>query len=458
MNKLPIYLKIYNDLKEKIEKNEFSKSTKLPSIRQLAIKYNVNNLTVIKAYNILEKENYIIKKQGIGIFIKNNEPLFYRDSKKELINSFNKNMEKENEIINFISGTPSYEIYPFEDLKNVIENIFINEGPKIMSYSPTKGIKKLRYKIKKILENDSIFISSKNIQIINGAQQGLDLILKGILSKRKNKIVLGNLTYHGALSTFKDHCQIFQVPMEKDGFNMEILEDILSKEKISFIYTTMDFSCPTGISWSKNKRIQLINLAKKYNVYIVEDDFSSDLSFNYKKEISLKTLDKENKNVIYIKSYSKILMPGLRLAFMICPDKIVDKIINSKFASDIASPSLEQYILLEFLNKNFIDKNVDKLRNIYKKRYEFLVEELKNIKELEISYPINGGFYIWLKLNKSLDSDKFYLNCKREKVFLLRGNEFSLNNKNNNFFRLSFATTNEEQIKKGIDKIKYILK
>ena len=104
------------------------------------------------------------------------------------------------------------------------------------------------------------------------------------------------------------------------------LEELLQKEKISFIYTMMDFNCPTGISWSNEKKKQLIHLAQKYKTYILEDDFASDLYYKEKRRIFLKNLDKENKYVIYMKSYSKILAPGLRLAFMILPNELIEKI------------------------------------------------------------------------------------------------------------------------------------
>ena len=200
-----------------------------------------------------------------------------------------------------------------------------------MNYANTQGDEELRKVIKLTLLQKKMDISIKNIQIINGAQQGLDLIMKSIISKTKNKIIVGSPTYHGALNIFKNNCKIFTVTMENDGFNMLELEELLQKEKISFIYTMMDFNCPTGISWSNEKKKQLIHLAQKYKTYILEDDFASDLYYKEKRRIFLKNLDKENKYVIYMKSYSKILAPGLRLAFMILPNELIEKIKTSKF-------------------------------------------------------------------------------------------------------------------------------
>ena len=454
--KIPIYLKIYEDLKNKIEKNEYPENSKLPSIRQLALKYKLNNITIMKAFTLLEKEGYIIKKRGIGIFVKSKESLFYNTPSNNLIETFKVGQLKENNRINFASGTPSEDAYPFEIFKKLYSDVLEEYGPKIMLYHPTQGLDELREVIKKTVEDKGILISKDDIQITSGSQQGLDLILKTLSSKRKNKIVVGNPTYHGALNTFKTNCKIYPVEMEEDGFNLTQLEEILSKEKISFIYTTMDFSCPTGVSWSEEKKQKLILLAKKYNTLIVEDDFASELSFYNSPRTSIKSLDSDNKTVIYIKSFSKIIMPGLRLAYMIAPTELISKIVTVKFTTDISTSALDQKVLANFLKGNFLKLHIENLIKIYKERYLVLTEKLKEIPFLDVIYNIDGGFYVWIKLNDTIDSSQFYLKCKENNILLLSGNVFFLDNQKNQYFRLSFATTDILEIIDGINRLKEI--
>ncbi len=293
------------------------------------------------------------KKQQKTLAVYTKESLFYNTPSNNLIETFKVGQLKENNLINFASGTPSEDVYPFEIFKKLYCDVLEEYGPKIMLYHPTQGLEELREVIKKSVEKKGIFVSKDDIQITSGSQQALDLILKTLSSKRKNKIVVGNPTYHGALNTFKTNCKIYPVEMEKDGFNLIQLENILSEEKITFIYTTMDFSCPTGISWSEEKKQQLILLAKKYNTLIIEDDFASELSFYNTPRTSIKSLDSDNKTVIYIKSFSKIIMPGLRLAYMIAPTELISKIVTVKFTTDISTPALEQKVLANFLKGNF---------------------------------------------------------------------------------------------------------
>lgn len=453
------YIYVYEDLKNKIERNELTENSKLPSIRQLSLKYGVNNATISRAYDLLEKEGYVVKKQGKGIFVKVQEYLFYNNPSDESVDNFNKgfvNDDNNLSIINFISGTPSDDMYPFEKLKEIVKKIFSKNQASIMNYHSTQGYLALRKEIKKFVERREIFISEKNIQITTGSQQAIDLMLKTLLSKSKNKVVVGNPTYHGALNTFKSNCKIYPITMERDGFNMEELENILATEKISFIYTMMDYSCPTGVSWSEEKRRELIALAEKYSVYIVEDDFASELSYTSNTYTSLKALDIENKYVIYIKSFSKILMPGLRLAFMLLPEELTEKVITTKFNTDISTPGLEQHILLEFL-KESLDEHINYLRLTYKKRYEKILEKLQDIPELKMVNSIEGGYYIWLELDEKINPHDFYLKCKKQKIFLLPGNAFFVDNLSTPFFRLSFATTNIKVIEKAFNKFKEII-
>lgn len=454
--KIPIYLKIYEDLKNKIEKNEYPENSKLPSIRQLALKHKLNNITIMKAFTLLEKEGYIIKKRGIGIFVKSKESLFYNTPSNNLIETFKVGQLKQNNLINFASGTPSEDVYPFQIFKKLYSDVLEEYGPKIMLYHPTQGLEELREVLKKNIEDKGIFVSKDEIQITSGSQQGLDLILKTLSSKRKNKIIVGNPTYHGALNTFKTNCKIYPVEMEEDGFNLTQLEKILSEEKITFIYATMDFSCPTGVSWSEEKKQKLILLAKKYNTLIVEDDFASELSFYNTPRTSIKSLDSDNKTVIYIKSFSKIIMPGLRLAYMIAPTELISKIVTVKFTTDISTSALDQKVLANFLKGNFLKLHIENLIKIYRERYLVLTEKLKEIPFLDVVYNIDGGFYVWIKLNDTIDSSQFYLKCKENNILLLSGNVFFLDNQKNQYFRVSFATTDIPEIIDGIDRLKVI--
>jgi len=452
----PIYKQIYIEIKEKIDSVELTENTKLPSIRQLSMQLNINNLTILKAYNLLETNGYIYKKQGSGVFVKKREKCLYFEPPKEVLESFKGGEVIIQDNIDFVSGTPSKNLLPFDDFKEITIKILEKDGVDILTYHNTKGYDKLRYYLSKRLEQTGINISHKNIQIVSGAQQGLDLTLKVLLSPKNNKIIIAKPTYHGAINTFRKDCKIFTVNLENDGFNLDELEEILATENINFIYTTMDFESPTGISWSEEKKKKLVELAKKYKVYIVEEDCVSDLFFD-KKPCPLKALDTNDECIISIKSFSKNLIPGIRMAYMIVPDELIQKVISAKFTSDISCSGFNQRILLEFLESGIFDKNLEKIRKIYKERFSYIKGLLKD-SPLKLEYEIAGGFNLWLKLPEEIDVNKFYLSCKQIGVSILPGNVFYLDEGNLNYFRLSFAAADENQIKEGFNRMEKLIK
>ncbi len=451
----PIYKQIYKQIKCKIDRAELVEDTKLPSIRKLSIQLDVNNLTILKAYNLLESKGYIYKKQGSGVFVKKKELALYFEPPKDVLESFKGGQVGLQDRIDFVSGTPSKDILPFEDFKKITMRLLERDGVDLLVYHNTKGYSQLRDYLAQELRLKGVHIDKKYIQITSGAQQGLDLAMKILLSQKNNKVVVGRPTYHGALNTFRKDCKVYSVGVEEDGFDLEELESILREESIAFIYTMIDYESPTGISWSIEKRRKLIELAKQYNTYIIEDDCLSDLYYDSPK-LPLKALDIENKYVISIKSYSKILVPGIRLGYMIVPSELSQKVVSAKFTADISSSGLNQRILLEFLKCGSFESHLKELREVYKKRYQILREELED-SPMNIKYKIDGGFYIWLSLPEGINGNEFYLNCKKGGISILPGNVFFMEGVEEPFFRLSFAASPEEMIREGIKRMNKII-
>lgn len=254
-----IYLQLYEAFKNIIENGDILPNEKLPSIRQIAIKYDISHLTVLKAYELLEKNNLIFKINGKGCYVKENNYLSSKNQ-KPIINNF----AIINKSINFASATPSTELYPVKEFQNIINEIFDNYGDKVFNYFDTQGLLELREILVEKLKALNITTNASNIQIVSGSQQALD-ILKKIMSKKKNTtIVIGSPSYYGAINTFSEVTKMISVPVLEDGFDLIELEKILQNNKIDFIYTMINFECPTGISWSLEKKLKILELANKY--------------------------------------------------------------------------------------------------------------------------------------------------------------------------------------------------
>jgi len=218
---------------------------------------------------------------------------------------------------------------------------------------------------------------------------------------------------------------------------------------------------PTTVTYSKEKLIELLKLAEKYNIYIVEDDSLSGLSFNaHEDNYSLKGLD-TNDRVIYIKSFSKLLMPGLRIGFILNPHGLSAELLKAKHTTDISSSGLIQRALDIYFKSGQWEKHIDYMREVYFNKYQIMIKELDNLRKYGVTYSKpNGGLNFWVTLPQGLEATKLYLECAKKEVLIVPCKIFYVNNYRNsdNTIRLSFAATNEQQLKEGMNVLEDCLK
>lgn len=446
-----IYLQLYYKLKELIENGEIK--GKIFSIRELAKNLGVSISTVVKAYEELEKNGYIYLRGGSGAYVKyNREKKFYLEDHME--NEIFKYAYFNSEYrIDFSTASPNADFFPIEELKKAINYILDRDGGKALLYENPQGYLELRKAIKKELKDDGIDVGIKDIQIMSGAQQGIDILSKSLIYPG-DIVVTEDPAYKGAVVSFKNNgAKVERISMKKDGLDIKELEDILKRDKIKFIYTAATFHNPTGISISEKKRIELLELAEKYDFYIIEDDCSSDIYFDKKKIRSIKSYDKNNR-VIYIKSYSKVFMPGFRLGFMVAPEKIANSVLAGKYSSDISNSGLNQRVFQYFLEKGIWNEHIEKSRKEFHKKQKYMYSRLKKIENIKINKP-KGGMCFWIELPKEITGEAVYMKLAKRGVGILPGVVFS--EKAYNYIRLSFAQCNEKEIDDGIEILKKVI-
>lgn len=452
-----LYIQLFEKIKELIESGEINKNEKLPPIRKSADLLSCNPSTVVNAYDLLESRGYIYKVKGSGTYVSGEKtPKFGIDSDSEVIVI---KSSKSDDAINFSDATPSSELFPLKEFKESINKVLDRDGGELFSYQNTKGYEPLRDEIVKYLENQSIDCDKQNIQIASGAQQAIDISGKMLINPG-DVVVVEDPTYLGAVSIFKKYgAHIVSFSLESDGINLEKFENFLKREgQIKFIYTMINFHNPTGICWSEEKKKRLLYLAEKYAFYIIEDDSMSEIQFSETKLLSLKSQEsleiKKNKQkeerVIFIKSFSKIFMPGLRLAFMILPDKLIKSAVDLKYISDISGSGLNQRAFQYYLSKNYLENHLVKLINILNVRHEFMKNKLINIKKLKIMNEVKGGNFFWVKLPEWMDADKLYEIAIKKGIMFLPGSLFQFRGGMNNYIRISYAAATIPEIEVGI--------
>lgn len=462
----PLYIQLSDKIAEMIDNGILLADLKLPSIRRMSSLLNVNSVTIVSCYKQLEIDGYVHSRPGSGTYVAAVLPdrsgnfsdsnvildELYQSDDLNLIN--NGHIKINEDTINFASATPQSNLFPVENFKLVLNEVLDRDLGNAFDYQDSQGFYPLRSSVCSLLEKRKIACSEGNVQIISGAQQGIDIIAKALL-RQGDYVITESPTYTGAIAVFKSRgAEIADVPLSNDGLNLNILEYNLKKYKPKLIYTIPSFQNPTGISYSNEKRQEILALAERYNAYIIEDDYVSGLDFENMSFTPIKSLDKSDR-VIFLKSFSKIFMPGLRLGFMIVPPSLKGYVIEAKHATDISTSGLIQRAFDLYIRKGMWDEHFKIMFDIYRERYN------KTVKALDMYLPRNvqfhkpgGGLNIWLDIPSNCLVGSLLKAASAENIVFAPGRIFysSTPTKLNNI-RLSFAAVHTDEIERGIKKL-----
>lgn len=323
----------------------------------------------------------------------------------------------------------------------------------MFEYEDGLGFEKLREKMVEYLKYSYIHTNKENIQIISGAQQGIDIVCKGLINY-SDVVFIEEPTYNGAIQVFKSRgAKVVSIPMLDDGIDIGILKLKLEKIKPKLMYIMPNFQNPTGISYSTYKKKKMIELAQAYDFYILEDDFISDFKFESKDNRPIRSYDDKNR-VIYIKSFSKIFMPGLRIGIVEIPNELLDIILWAKHASDISTPGLIQKSMYYYLENFSLETYLKGVEKMYTKKYLFAKELIsdKLCKKLKMK-PLDGGMNFFLELPRGYSSNEFARYMLKKGVAILPGTYFFDNLIEDRFFRINIANPSIQDLEKGISII-----
>ncbi len=455
----PLYIQLFEQLKKLITEGILAEDCKLPTIRSFALHLGVNNVTVVNAYKMLEDNKLVYKKVGSGTFVMplKDDINLGRDAvtvSDEI--EFDMDREVEEDTINLSSASPDPKLFPVRDFKRVLNEVLERDGGSAFMYHESMGYKPLRESIAEYLPAYGIKASAEDIHIISGAQQGIDIISRVLLTNG-DYVFVESPTYNGAVAVFKSRgARIVEIPLLSDGPDMKELEKMLKLIRPKFIYIMPNFQNPTGCTYSERKRKHLLLLCRRYDVMAVEDDYMSDLSYIDEGARPLKGLDNEDR-VIYIKSFSKIFMPGLRVGYLIIPSSIKGKVMSMKHITDISTSGLMQRVLDMYLRGGIWNKHLEYMKKEYSVRYFEAVRAVKKyLRGASFTQPY-GGLNLWVKLPEGISSGELFDRCKERKVLFTPGTVFIKTRPGEQYIRISFASTGLSQITEGISIIGQVM-
>jgi 2-aminoadipate transaminase len=358
---------------------------------------------------------------------------------------------------------PDPKTFPVEDIKEITQDVLSKNSARALQYSSTEGLPELRKCILDHLAKDGNNGELENIIISSGSQQGLDLVGKTFLSPGDIGIV-ELPSYLAALNAFHSYGgELVGIPMDEDGMRMDILEEKLTYlksegKKVKFIYTISNFQNPAGVTMSLIRRQKIIEIAHKFNVFIVEDNPYEKLRFEGEPIPSIYSLD-NNGFVISLGTFSKILCPGLRLAWILGNKEIIRKMAILKQATDLCTSILSQLIAYEYCQLGKLEENIKSNIKIYKKKRDVILNALEKYfpKEATWTKP-QGGFFVVATLPEYIDTGEMFKEAIEENVAYVPGAPFFADGKGQNTMRLSFCFPSVEDIEEGIKKLGQVIK
>ncbi len=355
-------------------------------------------------------------------------------------------------VISLSAGNPSPDAFPVKEVEEISARLLSEEPISVLQYSVTEGYQPLRDYLKKYLfESQNIGRSGDSVLITSGAQQIMDLCSKALLNEG-DCVICEAPSFIGSLNTFRSYnARLVGVDVDEDGMNMQGLENALKSNKnVKFIYTIPNYQNPSGVTMSLEKRRKMYELAVKYGVLIIEDNPYGELRYRGEAVPAIKTFDSEGV-VIYAGSFSKVVAPGIRVAYTAAPTEIIQKLVVCKQGSDVHTNIWAQRVCYEFMTKYNFEAHLDRLRDIYRKKADFCMELLDKYAPNISYHRISGGLFIWCSLPDGIDMPEFCKTAVLNKVCVVPGNAFLTDeNQSSQCFRINFSTPTDEQLEKGI--------
>ncbi|MBZ5719266.1 MAG: PLP-dependent aminotransferase family protein [Acidobacteriia bacterium] len=375
------------------------------------------------------------------------------------------------EVISFAGGLPAPDVFPVARFQEACRKVLEQNASMALQYGATEGYEPLREMIARHTERYGIKAQTENVLITSGSQQALDLIGK-LLINAGDRVLVEAPTYLGALQAFDVYgAEYVSVPSDGDGLRTDLLETPL-RSGPKFMYVLPNFQNPGGTTLSEGRRHELVLMADRYGIPIIEDDPYGQLRYEGEHLTPLVVLDRENLrrdngysigNVIYLSTFSKTLAPGLRLGWIVAPPDVIAKLIQLKQGADLHTSTFVQIVAYEVAKDGFLDEHVKLIRKVYRERRDVMLEALQQYFPPEVTWTRpKGGLFLWVSLPEGMDAQKLFQVALKENVAFVPGDSFYARNgfseEGKRHFRMNFSNAKPEQIREGVRRLSVAVK
>jgi GntR family transcriptional regulator / MocR family aminotransferase len=469
----PLYAQIANFLRGAITSGRLPLQTRLPSARRLASDLGISRMTVESAYSGLEAEGLVRREVGSGTFVMPLvAPSFPEERETAPLPQWQQDLLERcepwtrgsgaaggetaaaAETIRFDVGSGDARRFPLEDLRQAMLSVLRGVGRDALGYGEARGYAPLRKTIAEILSVHGLEASPENVLITSGSQQGLALLAQ-LLLRPGDCVVVERPTYAAALGLFRAiGVRIVDVAVDREGMRVELLEPILQRYHPKLIYTIPNFQNPTGSCMSTSRRRALVSIAGRHNVPILEDDFVADLRYDGRSQPPLKAFDRSG-GVVYVSTFSKMLMPGLRAGFVHAGGPVLELMGELKRLTDLATSSTIQRTLHSYVTVGRYEAHLRRSRRAYVKRRDAMAAAVERCFPAGTAFDLpGGGLFLWVELPPGYSASAILPRAEREGVSFAAGREFfATRGEGDRFMRLNFAASTPEEIAEGVRRL-----
>ncbi len=460
---LPLYRQIVEQVRDQVETARLAPGTRLPTVRALAESLGLTRLTVHSAFNELQALGIVESFVGRGTFVARGvrlstpeqRPVLERKQRRlgELML-----LKERPDLLSFAQAIPASESYPFEEFQKSLE--VAARDLDAFGYGPVGGDAALREQVSALLATRGLNLAPDDVLINNGAQQAIYLALRAF-TRADEAVLVEEPTYSGVIELAALRGQrLISVPIREGGIDLAALERACETYRPRLLYTVATFHNPTGLSLAESSRARLLALADRYDFLIVEDDAYGWLSYDGPSPRPLKAFDRSGR-VIYVASFSKVLMPSLRLGAIVANHALMSQLAAARESCDLASSALMQRALADFLRRGCFAPHLEAALDLYRPRRDCMLAALsRHMPQATFTAP-RGGFNTWVSLPANVNERDFFMDAVDHGVGVARGGAFFAETRMSHRppgLRLCFATQPPDRIEEGVSILGRLLR
>ncbi|MBO8165046.1 MAG: PLP-dependent aminotransferase family protein [Brevibacillus sp.] len=466
---VPLVRQLYQEMADRIRSGLLEEGAPLPSIRHLSRQANVSFMTVVQAYELLEQEGLITRVQGKGTYVRRTNrrdgTVERKDSgydwqhtiadylpRAQFWRQLQQNTLPDTEIsFSLISLSPDLVLQL--DWAKMMQRIVADDPAVLFSYGPVQGDAVLREAAAVYLRSFGLALRPEEMIVMNGAQQGIDQVARCFVGPG-DTVVTEAPTYSAAIDVFRGRGALVRsVPVDEEGMRVDLLAAMFDDKPPKLIYTVPTYHNPTGTVMSARRRAQLLELAESCRCLILEDDPWSEICFGSKPPAPIKSMDRHG-HVIYLKSFSKFLAPGCRVAILAATGTILNRLAAAKALTDLGSPLLTQRVVAACLTSPLMNRYLRQLQTELRKRRDRVLTLLQRHASNKVRWTVpQGGFFLWLTMPDRISADELLIAARQRQIDFLPGSVCYPGEPEANHLRICFSNAEEAKLDEGISRL-----